>query len=181
MQSGEERFAELYRRHAKSVYAYCRRRADYDHVDDLVADTFLAAWRKIDQVPDGDLALAWLYGVAYRALLHHWRSSSRRRRLAAKVSWLVPDYEPEPDYLVVQREEARQVLDAASHLKPIDQEILRLVLWEALHHAEVALVLDLSPDAVRQRFSRALKNLTRQYNRLERLPTPAAQTGGAPW
>lgn len=181
MQSGEERFAELYTRHVQSVYAYCRRRADYDHVDDLVADTFLTAWRKIDQVPKGELALAWLYGVAYRALLHHWRSSSRRRRLADKVSRLVPDYTPDSDHLFVQREDARQVLNAASQLKPIDQEILRLALWEELDHAQVAVVLDLAPGAVRQRLSRALKNLTREFNRLDTLPTPAAQPGGAPW
>lgn len=182
MQADEERFAELYKRYVRSVYAYFRRRADHHSVDDLVADTFTAAWRKIDQVPDGDLALVWLYGVAYRTLLHHWRSSFRSRRLTEKVLSLVPEHNPEPDYLVVQREDARQVLEAASHLKAIDQEILRLTHWEDLNHAEVAVVLDLSPEAVRQRLSRALKNLTKEYNRLETFSAAAAaQTGGSPW
>ena len=69
-------------------------------------------------------------------------------------------------------------MESASHLKPTDQEILKLSLWEELSHAEISVALDLGPDAVRQRLSRALKNLTKTYNRLEQRTAPAAQEGG---
>lgn len=55
----------------------CRRRTSADTVDDVVADTYLTVWRKIDQVPAGDGCLPWLYGVAYRVLSHQYRGSFR--------------------------------------------------------------------------------------------------------
>ena len=48
----EERFTELYRAHVDAVRAYAWRRARV--ADDVVAETFLIAWRRIDQVPDGN-------------------------------------------------------------------------------------------------------------------------------
>ena len=56
-----------------------------------------------------------------------------------------------------------------------------LSIWEDLSHSEIAVVLNISVDAVKQRLSRAKKNMTREYNRLEkrRFRTPAAQKGGA--
>lgn len=72
------------------------------------------------------------------------------------------------------------VLEAASRLRRIDREILRLALWEELSHSDIAMVLDVRVDAVRQRLSRALKNLAREFERLERKPspTPVAKRGG---
>ena len=62
--SGEPLFAALYDRHYRSVRAFCRRRLATDLVDDAVAETFLTAWRRLDEVPEGDAAHMWLYGVA---------------------------------------------------------------------------------------------------------------------
>ncbi len=69
---------------------------------------------------------------------------------------------------------------AASKLKATDQEILRLSIWEGLPHEDIALALDLETAAVRQRFSRALTHLTKEFNHLEKQKnqSPAAQEGG---
>ena len=60
------------------------------------------------------------------------------------------------------------------------QEILKLTVWEELPHADIALVLEISVGAVKQRAHHARRNLTREYNRLEnkRTKPPAAQEGG---
>ena len=181
MTLGESRFTAIYQAHYRRVYLYCRRRLESDQVDDAVADTFLAAWRKIDQVPDGDAALLWLYAAARRVLMHTWRGASRKRRLEGRLKSLGIDVPTAPEDYVLASDDSRQVIAAASRLKPSDQEILRLSLWEELPHSDIANVLELSADAVRQRLSRALKSLTREFNRLEkrRRPTPAAQEGGA--
>lgn len=180
MSDRDARFVSVYKDHLLAVYVYCRRRVVADRVDDVVAETFLAVWRKIDQLPAGDGVLPWLYGFAYRSVLHQWRSSYRRRRLSERLAALGADTPSPPEELLVTGYESARVLEATSRLKATDQEVLRLSLWEELSHAEIAAVLDLSVDAVRQRYSRALKQLTTEFNRLEnkRSQSPAAQKGG---
>lgn len=177
--SAAVRFDRLYRRYHASVNAYCRRRVAADRVDDVVAETFLTAWRRIDDVPDGDAALMWLYRVAYRTVGHQWRSTSRRRRLDERLAVIPEPPNETPDDSAVHSDEVRRVLEAAAHLSDRDAEILRLASWEHLSRAEIAEVLDIDPNAVSQRLHRARANLAKQFARLEhRDRTPAAQKGG---
>ncbi|MEX1133673.1 MAG: sigma-70 family RNA polymerase sigma factor [Acidimicrobiia bacterium] len=166
MSDEEARFAEIYRRYDKHLRAYCTRRTDGSHVADAVAETFLVAWRKIEQIPDGEAALPWLYGVAYRVLSHQWRHKARSRRLVERLSGLADIETPSPDVLLVRNEEYRLVIKASSRLTSIDQEVLRLTLWEELSHADVAVVLGIETSAVKQRAYRARRNLANEYQRI---------------
>ncbi len=181
MTDSNARFTELYERFHRPVYAYCRRRTTAERVDDVVADTFLIAWRRIDQVPRGSEILPWLYGVAYRVLGHEWRGTSRRSRLGAKLTAIGEEVQIVPEDVIVMRDESRQVLDALSHLKPTDQEILLLSAWEELPQADIAVTLNISIGAVRQRLHAAKRNLSKQFDRIDRKrnKTPAAKKGGA--
>ncbi len=181
MSDQDARFIAAYENHFRAVFVYCRRRVAADRVDDAVSETFLTAWRKVDQMPMGDEVLPWLYGIAYRVVLHQWRGMYRRRRLGDRLSALGVDVPSVPEELILSSYESQRVFDATARLKTTDQEILRLHLWEELTHAEIARVVGLRVDAVRQRYSRALKNLTKEFNRIEttRNQPPAAQKGGA--
>ena len=179
--SNDVRFERLYDRHHAHVTAYCRRRVSADRVEDLVAETFLVAWRRIDDVPDGEAGLPWLYRVAYRSVGRHWRSTSRRRRLDNKLAALPDPPTLTPEDAAVHGEQTRRVLEAAARLNDRDAEILRLLSWEHLSRAEIAEVLEIAPNAVNQRVHRARTNLTKEFNRLERRHpdrTPAAKKGG---
>lgn len=88
-----ERFASLYDAHFPRLVAYCRRRVDAHAVDDLVADVFLAAWRRIDDAPPVDEALPWLYRIAYNTTANHWRGRHRRQRLRRARTRLKDAYE----------------------------------------------------------------------------------------
>ena len=171
----QERFLQTYHDHYRDVYVFCRRRVRADHVDDVVAETFMTVWKKIDQMPAPDAALPWLYGIAHRVLMHEWRGSSRRRRLEKKLGSIGVEHPAAdlPDIHIVANEESQRVLDVASRLKQSDQEILRLSLWEELAHSDIATVLGIREDAVRQRLSRALKRLTNEYNKAEKKNTSA--------
>jgi RNA polymerase sigma-70 factor (ECF subfamily) len=175
----DTRFIDLYERFYRPVYAYCRRRTTAEQVDDAVAETFLVAWRKIDQVPRGSEVLPWLMGVAYRVLGTQWRGSSRSRKLGRKLTMIGHETPIPPDEVILVREQSHQVLAALDALKTTDREILRLSAWEELPQADIAVVLNISIGAVRQRLHEAKKNLTKEYDRIAKKRfTPAAKKGG---
>jgi RNA polymerase sigma factor (sigma-70 family) len=180
MTVGDARFVRLYEAHYASVWAYCRRRIDPDRVDDAVADVFLTAWRRIEELPPEDRVLPWLYGVAYRVLAHEWRGASRTLRLREKLGAVGVHAIDMPAEQVVMREESRLVVEAAARLKGSDREILRLAVWEELKQAQIAVALGISTDAVKKRLSRARRRAN-EYVRLEkkRRQVPTAQEGGA--
>ena len=145
-----------------------------------MAETFLTAWKRIDEVPTGERALWWLYSVAYRSVGRQLRSGSRRRRLQEKLAMAPLALVSGPEDETVHGDALRRVMEASARLNDRDAEILRLVSWEALSRDEIAAVLDLAPNAVSQRLHRARTNLTKEYNRLERRSdrSPATRKGG---
>ena len=78
----DERFRDLYTRHFDALLAYAVRRVPRpEDAADVVADTFLVAWRRRSHLPAGDEARLWLYGVARNMLANKRRGDRRRDRL----------------------------------------------------------------------------------------------------
>ena len=74
MDSDEEaRFTQIYRRHHTAIHDYCKRHVPDEMVDDVVAEVFLTAWRRLDEVPDGDATGLWSFRVAWfeTSIAHH--------------------------------------------------------------------------------------------------------------
>lgn len=159
-------FDRLYERCHPQVQAYVARRVASDQVEDIVADTFLIVWRKFDAVPCDASAILWLYRVAHRTVGQHWRTVSRRRRLADRITALPASHHDDPAESALADDEVRCVLAAAQRLNSNDAEVLRLASWEGLTNSEIATVLELSTNAVGQRLHRARRNLTKQFKRL---------------
>ncbi len=157
--SPEDAFHLMFARNYKHILAYCGRRLPSADALDAVADTFLIAWRRFDEVPGGEGERPWLYGVAYRVVSNHRRSTRRRHRLLRRVESLAVLPPELPDGLVLRQEAERQVLAALSKLGEIDREILLLRLWEELSIPRIAEILGISEVAVRKRNSRAVRRL----------------------
>ena len=147
------------------MYAFCLRRIDRDQAIDCTADTFLVAWRRISDVPDGDKALPWLYRTAHHVIGDRYRQRNRSRALVAALEANpATGHGDQPETVVVRREADTAVLDALRRLRPADQEVLRLAVWEELPHAEVGELLGCSAHAVDQRVHRAAKRLGRELH-----------------
>ncbi len=164
----EERFRSIYTAFERHVYAYCLRRIDRDQAIDCTAETFLVAWRRIGDVPAGEAALPWLYRTAHHVIGDRYRRRTRRRALVGALE-ANPSANSgdEPEAVVVRREADAEVLAALRRLRPADQEVLRLAVWEELSHREIGELLGCSAHAVDQRVHRAAKRLGRE------LRTPA--------
>jgi len=164
------RFECLFRSHYRSVLVYARRRSSAEAADDIVAETFLVAWRRLDEVP-GD-ALPWLIAVARLTLANHERSSRRQRALVIKVASLAPVEPGVPDFTGDWT-----VLEALSRLPESEREALTLIVWEGLTPQQAAVVLGCSGVAVRARLHRARRRLAREFDRERHRPVRAAVIG----
>jgi RNA polymerase sigma factor (sigma-70 family) len=134
MRDGEggrrRRFDALFTSYSPDILAYCGWRADSaSDAQDAMAEVFLTAWRRLDELPEGDAARVWLYATARRVIANQRRSSRRRvalyQRLALDAATAVRQ-PPSSD-----REEAL-VHEALRRLGPRDREVLLLVEWEGL-------------------------------------------------
>lgn len=155
-ESAETRFERLYAEYGRAVLTYAVRRSDPQDGADVVAETFLVAWRRLDDVPPGDRARLWLYGVARHVLANQRRSKRRLGLLAERLRRELPgllDDMPAPE------SGAGAVASALAQLGPEDQEILRLSAWEELSPSEIATVLRIGQVAARSRLHRARHRL----------------------
>jgi RNA polymerase sigma-70 factor, ECF subfamily len=176
------RFDALFREHHPAVRAYARRRVPPEVVDDIVSETFLVVWRRLDDVPEAPLP--WLLAVARNVVGTEWRAAARRERLWLKAqSGNIENYDPgEPD------SEDGRVLAALAALKERDREALTLVAWDGLTPAQAAAVVGERSARFRQRLHRArhrlraeLADLRAAELRREELAAPRhdhAPTGG---
>jgi RNA polymerase sigma-70 factor (ECF subfamily) len=143
-------FEAVYRAHAGAVRTYVRRRSNAQTADDVVADVFIIAWRKLDQIPDD--ALPWLLGVARRILANRRRGWAREEALRGRVMF---EQACAPSARSVRSEADEAVLRALATLRERDREVLLLVGWEGLEPAQAARVLRVRPNTFAARLSRA--------------------------
>ena len=178
--AAEARFTQLYARFYGPIRAYCNRRVLADARDDVVAEVFLTMWRRFDEMPEGDAALLWLYGVAYRVIGHQSRTVTRRGRLRSRLQSVQSGSAAGADDSARDDVETARVLAALARLKDTDAEVLRLEAWEQLSAVSIAAVLEIEPDAARQRLHRARRHLAREYDVLSsRTPSSVVSLGGA--
>jgi RNA polymerase sigma-70 factor (ECF subfamily) len=158
--SRRARFRAVYDANYHRVLGYAlRRAATREDAEDVVAETFLTAWRRLQEVPLGGDARLWLYGVARKALANQRRGQRRRGRLWSRLR-------AEPTTAARPRADADDQLAslaaAFARLKDDDRELLALVAWEELDPGEGATVLGCSPNAARIRLHRARRRLARE-------------------
>lgn len=153
-----ERFGALFEEHSRSLLAYALRRVDSPQdAADVLAETMLVAWRRLEDVPPGDETRPWLFGVARHVLLNHHRSERRGLRLGERLRTLLVDVPIEDPASAVG--ESAMVHAAMARLGDEDREILRLTAWEGLEPTEIATALSIPPATVRTRLHRARARL----------------------
>jgi RNA polymerase sigma-70 factor (ECF subfamily) len=167
--AASDRFERLFRSHHAAVVAYVRRRAHADVVDDVVDETFLVAWRRLDRVPREELP--WLLGVARNVLATQHRGARRRRSLASRLAGAGV----ETTSFDVAAGAGGPVLAALARLAPKDREALTLVAWEGLAPHQAAQVLGEAPGTFRVRLHRARTRMKRSLEASARSPRPGPE------
>lgn len=158
------RFDALFDAFSADVVAYCGWRAgSASDAQDAAAEVFLAAWRRLDDVPDGESARVWLYATARRVIANQRRSTRRRAALTERLARAAPpqeSQEPPGD------PEASLVQEALRRLGPLDREVLLLSEWEGLSPAQIASVLRCPKVTARGRLHRARRRFRSAFEEL---------------
>jgi RNA polymerase sigma factor (sigma-70 family) len=150
-------FDSIYRANYPDVLRYVQRRAPAAHVDDVVAETFLIAWRRSADVPAEPRS--WLFRTAANIL----RSTARRE--AKQVQLAVRSFLPSA--VPADRDAAMDIAAAWRRLSPNDREVIALHAWEDLTDVEAAEVLSCSRSAYAMRLTRAKRRLAKQLSKSE--------------
>lgn len=164
----DERFEELFREHYAAVRGYALRRVPGDLAQDVVSETFLVAWRRLDDVPAD--ALPWLYGVARRVVANQRRSADRSSALERRVAASASATGVFND-LGESLGEDEIVRAALGRLSDRDRETLILVAWHGLSGARAARAAGCTRPAFAVRLHRARARLAAE---LDSLGSPAA-------
>jgi RNA polymerase sigma-70 factor (ECF subfamily) len=164
------RYEAVFREAYEPLQRYARRRTDPVTADDVVADTLLVVWRRLDDVPDGSV-LPWCYGIARRCLANRRRGEVRQLNVVNRLLGERPDDAPPVD----------PVLEAAlDELDTDDREIVRLWAWEQLPPREIAVVLGISANAAAIRVHRAKGRLVDAVQRKNQIAAGHTVGGSTP-
>ena len=170
--SDPEAFGEIFRRHARSVFALCFwRTGDAAVAEDVTSVVFLEAWRRRDHVVlEQRSALPWLLGVAN----HTSRNATRSiRRHSQALRRLDGRHSSPNDDAVIDRLDAEISLgvvnEAVRDLTEQDREIVLLVFWSGLSYEATAVALGIPVGTVRSRVSRTRRKLQLRLGHDERV------------
>ena len=136
------------------VARYVRRHVPDATVQDIVADTFVVAWRRMPDLPQPPLP--WLLGVARGLIANERRGTARRTRLLQLAARQRQPIVPDVANGVADRDSVRRAL---ASLSANDQELLGLIGWDGLDVSEAAQVLGIRTGTAAVRLHRARERL----------------------
>jgi RNA polymerase sigma factor (sigma-70 family) len=154
------RFDALYRATRRDVLSYLVRRAgDPEHAADLLAETYLIAWRRLHDIPPAPQDRLWLFGVARNLLKKH---ALRRRSDDALIQSLAHELQLDPRIATrppIEDDRTDALRNGLRRLPKKEREIMLLTAWEGFTPREIATITGSSANAVRVRLSRARSKL----------------------
>ena len=165
-----EVFEIVFRRYADQIQRYVARRIGADAADDVVAETFLLAFR---QRGTYDLtyscARPWLYGIATNLIARHRRTEVRQYRALARagIDEVAESFADRVDAAVSAGAVNRRLGAALAALPAGQRDALLLVAWGGLSQSEAAAALRVPAGTVRSRITRARGKLRRSLGDID--------------
>jgi len=162
----------LYQRHAQPLFGYLLNlTSDRGLAEEILQDTFVAAWRSAGAFEGRSSVKTWLFGIARRQA----HNTLRRRNLDVTSDAALdqtPSDEPEPEAKALLNADREAVTSAIERLSAMHREVLLLAFVHELPYSEMAELLEVPLGTVKSRLSNA-KRLLRQI--LETTPCETEQ------
>ena len=155
--------AQLFDDYAESIFTYAARRVGALEARDVVSEVFLVAIDRFDTYrPDLGSTRGWLFGIANNVLRHHWRSENRRLRAMAREAsrTVVPsDTQSSADTRLDAHLDAGRIVEQVRRMPADDRDLLIMLAWHGMPHADIADALAIPIGTVRSRLHRLRRQL----------------------
>ena len=152
-------FAQLYNQTFDTVYHFARTLVrDRENAEDIVADTYLRAWRARSSFSGHGSLLSWIMAITHNCAMDHLRA--RRTNISLDLFEALADPPgPESEGPSITEADAEAIRRAIARLTPEQQQVIFLRFYQELPHETVAAKLGKTPTAIRQIQFRALVRL----------------------
>lgn len=167
-------FEQLLLEHQKNVYNLCYRMAgNPDDAMDLSQETFLRAWRCLDQYQFASAFSTWLYRLCSNICIDFLRRRRRQQTVpltfedadGEEQTYAVPDAQPLPEEQVELKLTHETLAAAMAQLLPEHRAVLQLRVVNEMSYEQIADVLDIQIGTVKSRLSRARNQLKKILER----------------
>lgn len=167
-------FEQLLLEHQKNVYNLCYRMAgNPDDAMDLSQETFLRAWRCLDQYQFASAFSTWLYRLCSNICIDFLRRRRRQQTVpltfedadGEEQTYAVPDAQPLPEEQVELKLTRETLAAAMAQLLPEHRAVLQLRVVNEMSYEQIADVLDIRIGTVKSRLSRARNQLKKILER----------------
>ncbi|GAA3714662.1 RNA polymerase sigma factor [Nonomuraea antimicrobica] len=151
-------FSALFDRHASALHRYVARRLGDSLADDVVAETFMAAFRRLKRYDTTHRdARPWLYGIAANLIGKHRRTEVRAYLALSRIGTdeVAESHTDRVEARVSASSAHRELAGALAVLSPEDREVLLMIAWADLSYEEVSRALGIPIGTVRSRLHRA--------------------------
>jgi RNA polymerase sigma-70 factor (ECF subfamily) len=148
------------------VFRFARRRVGEEDAREAVAETFMVAWRRLEEIPPA--SLPWLLVVCRNVIANQRRGERRRGYLARRLRRQAGAAEPDVAGATLRAEVARRAFRSLSRR---DRDVLAVSGWDRLSPADAAAYFDCSPSAYANRLQRARRRFEAALAREEHPPT----------
>ena len=167
-------FEQLLLEHQKNVDNLCYRMAgNPDDAMDLSQETFLRAWRCLDQYQFASAFSTWLYRLCSNICIDFLRRRRRQQTVpltfedadGEEQTYAVPDAQPLPEEQVELKLTRETLAAAMAQLLPEHRAVLQLRVVNEMSYEQIADVLDIQIGTVKSRLSRARNQLKKILER----------------
>lgn len=154
-------FEELVSRYSSRLFYFLRHRTDTDQdIEDLIQETFLKAFKGMKSFDPEFKFSTWIYTIAVRQAISRYRTNKKMKANPADIPHI-----PEPEEIVIQKEESKNLWRLASNLPKKEFEALWLHYYEDMPVKEIAKITKKKPITVRVLLHRARLNLAQKIDR----------------
>lgn len=160
--SGEKSgYAGLVNRHKAYAFSVALRIIkNREEAEEITQDSFVKAFRSLDQFRQEAKFSTWLYRIVYTTALNYLRKHSIETvELDSHLSDQLPSYQPDSADLLDQKIKKRYISDALGKLKAEDAVVLQLFYIDERSLDEIAAIMELETNTVKIRLHRARPRL----------------------
>ncbi len=150
----------LFRRYQMPLYVYVSELVHHEQASlDIVQETFINAARHLHTLRDDAKFGGWLFGIAHQKCMQRWRKLRREENVLEEVSAEPPEFQPSPEELFIQQEQAEAFMRLLNHLPPPQRSVLLLCFVEDFTIEQIAEITGVAPGTVKSRLHYGKKAL----------------------